>query len=172
VHVSREPLEDHSRCAKGRSIARAENRNSKTPGMVGSFAERVTLEMVTGGESAETPRPAPCGEAIVGFKSLPISQQGFELRANISPTGVVVKLVLPVLVKAASETTSLEGPRWQLLVSGRLPPVTRTSGNPWPSWHLEGSWRYAPGLMAGVASHYLADVCGRFLRFVPARWAR
>jgi hypothetical protein len=86
--------EDHSRCAKGRPIVPAENRTPKTPGMVASFAERVTLKAVTLGESAETPRPAPCGEAIVGFKSLPMCQQGFELRANISPTGVVVKLVL------------------------------------------------------------------------------
>jgi hypothetical protein len=42
----------------------------------------------------ETQQPAPCGEAIVGFKSLPNCQQGFELRANISPAGPRVKLLL------------------------------------------------------------------------------
>jgi hypothetical protein len=43
VHVSLEPLEEHSRCTKER-IARAENRTPYTPGMVASFAERVTLK--------------------------------------------------------------------------------------------------------------------------------
>jgi hypothetical protein len=43
---------------------------------------------------AETHRLTSCGEAMVGFKSLPRCQQGFELRANISPGSAYVKLVL------------------------------------------------------------------------------